>query len=184
MIISITGKPCSGKGTVGKIFCNKYNFKYMCTGDMFREIGEQMGYKDILSFNSDTHIIKSIDEMVDNRTKEIGQSQLQENIVFDSRLAWHFIPQSFKVFIDVDLDIAAERLLDAKRNSEEVKNIKEARRSLKKRWDTENTRYNELYNIDNTNLNNYNLVIDSSNFTPEEIADMIYVEYSKVMQQA
>ena len=33
MIITITGKPCSGKGTVSKLFCEKYDFKYICTGE-------------------------------------------------------------------------------------------------------------------------------------------------------
>ena len=32
MIITITGKPCSGKGTVSKEFCKKYNFEYIGTG--------------------------------------------------------------------------------------------------------------------------------------------------------
>ena len=50
MIITITGKPCSGKGTVSKEFCKKYNFKYLCTGDMFRELAKQYGYSTVLEF--------------------------------------------------------------------------------------------------------------------------------------
>ena len=44
---------------------------------------------------------KEVDKIVDDSIFKLGQTKLNENIVIDSRLAWHFIPNSFKVFIDV-----------------------------------------------------------------------------------
>ena len=150
---------------------------------MFRSIGQEMGYKDILSFNQDSEVVKAVDSMVDNKTKIIGKERLQDNIVFDSRLAWHFIPNSYKVFIDVNIDTAARRLIEAKRNSEKVQSTTDAKHSLQERWSTENNRYQELYQTDNLDLNNYDLVIDSSDKTPEEIADIIHKEYQKIMRK-
>ena len=147
---------------------------------MFRTICTEMGYPDILSFNQDSDIVKKVDQQVDNKTKQIGAERINDNIVFDSRLAWHFIPHSFKVFIDVDINTAAKRLFNAKRNNEKVNTLAEAKQSLIDRWNTENARYQDLYNIDNNDLNNYDLVIDSSSLTPEEISDLIYIEYSKI----
>ena len=179
MIITITGKPCSGKGTVAKEFCKTYNFEYMCTGDMFRSYAKQYGYDNILTFQEEDARIKQIDKLVDDNTINIGKTRLNENIVIDSRMAWHFIPNSFKVFIDVSDNIAGERLISANRETEKTTNLTEAIEVLKARWKLENDRYMELYKTNNLNLNNYDLVIDSSNLTPLEIMNIIHTEYMK-----
>ena len=184
MIITITGKPCSGKGTVGKMFAENYNFEYICTGDMFRTYTKKLGYSSILEFQQKYPDINSVDKEIDNQTTEIGKARLNDNIIFDSRLAWHFIPKSFKVFIDVDWNTAAERLLNTNRNTEQVSSIKEAEQAVKDRWNEENERYSKIYNTNNTNPSNYDLVISSSNLTPEEICKIIYNEYKKFMQNA
>ena len=184
MIITITGKPCSGKGTVSKLFCNKYNFKYLCTGDMFRNFAKKYGYSSVLEFQQKYKHINKIDKLVDKQTALIGKKQADENIVIDSRLAWHFIPNSFKVFIDVSWHEATKRLLTANRENEKAENIEQASKDLQSRWQTENDRYSEIYNTNNLNPGNYNLVIQSDNLEPEKIADEIYNEYIKFMQNA
>lgn len=182
MIITITGKPCSGKGTASKLFCEKYNFKYIGTGDMFREYAKQYGYENILDFQEQSSIIKKIDKLIDDKTYEIGKTKINENIVFDSRLAWHFIPNSFKVFIDIDDDVAAQRLIGANRSTEKVNSSQEALNKLQSRWQVENKRYQELYNVDNLNPNNYDFVINSSNLTPEQIVEEIHKNYIKFLK--
>ena len=184
MIITITGKPCSGKGTVSKLFCEKYNFDLKSVGDMMRQIALDHGYKNILDFQKNYEDMAKIDNMVDNQTSKFGKQHINSDVVFDSRLAWFFIPESFKVFIDVSWDIAGNRLIEAKRETEQVKNKAEASKLLKNRWQAENERYIKLYNTSNLDLNNYNLVINSDDKTPEEIAEIIHNEYKKFMQNA
>lgn len=184
MIITITGKPCSGKGTVSKEFCKKYNFKYVCTGDMFRELAKQYGYNTVLEFQQNYPNIEEIDNIIDNKTAEIGKTQINDNIVIDSRLAWNFIPNSFKVFIDVDWDIAANRLLSANRQNEKANNIEDAKNLLEDRWLVENERYTRIYNTNNLNLSNYDLVLSSNNLSPNKIADKIFEGYKKFMHKA
>lgn len=183
MIITITGKPCSGKGTAAKEFCKQYNFEYLCTGDMFREYAKKFGHESILSFQEEDERIKQIDKLIDDKTFEIGKTRLNENIVFDSRLAWHFIPNSFKVFIDVDKKTAGERLFNAKRETEQISSIEDAIQSLETRWNVENERYIELYNVNNLDLNNYDLVIDSTNLTPTQIVEQIKQAYENFLSK-
>ena len=38
-----------------------------------------------------------------------------KDLVFDSRLAWHFVEHSFKVFLSVNIDEAARRIWNANR---------------------------------------------------------------------
>lgn len=183
MIITITGKPCSGKGTVSKLFCEKHNFNYMCVGDMMRDLAIKNG-QTILEFQQNNPNIKEVDKQLDGFTEEIGKTRLDENLMIDSRLAWHFIPKSFKVFVDVDWETAGGRLMQAERDSESAKDLESAIKTLKGRWQVENDRYQELYGVNNYNLENYNLVINSSNKTVEEIVEIITKAYKEFMQNA
>ena len=177
MIITITGKPCSGKGTVAKELCSKFNFEYIGTGNMFREYAKQRGYDNILTFQEQDEQIKEIDRLIDNKIYEIGKTRLNEDIVIDSRLAWHFIPNSFKVFIDIDEQTAGERLLSSNRETEQATTVDEAIKKLNARWEVENTRYQELYMIDNLNFKNYDFVINSKDLTPSQVVDAVYKKY-------
>ena len=183
MIITITGKPCSGKGTVAKEFCKKHNFEYICTGDMFRSYAKQFGYDNILSFQEQDSRVKQIDKLVDDKVAEIGKTRANENIVIDSRLAWYFVPNSFKVFIDVDNVTAGERLLSANRDTEKSSSLEDAITMLQSRWNVENERYLELYQVNNLNLNNYDFVIDSSKLTPEKVVEEIHESYSNFIKK-
>lgn len=181
MIITITGKPCSGKGTISKIICEKENFEYICTGDMFRQVGEELGFKNILDYQKDEKV-KLMDKIVDDKTVEIGKTRLKDNIVFDSRLAWHFIPNSFKVFVDVSWEEAGRRLLGANRQNEQAKDINEATQALKERWNVENKRYLELYNVNNLDQSQYDLVVSSNNKSPNEVAETIIKKYKEFIK--
>ena len=183
MIITITGKPCSGKGTVAKEFCKNYNFEYVCTGDMFREHAKRLGYDNILTFQEEDPRVKEIDNIVDSSMEQLGKTRINDNIVIDSRLAWHFIPNSFKVFIDVDRTVAAQRLIGADRETEKTTSLEDAIKKLDSRWQVENDRYMELYQTNNLDLSNYDYVIDSSNLTPTQIMEKIHNEYIKFLKR-
>ena len=177
MIITITGKPCSGKGTAGKMFCQKYNFEYISTGNMNRALAKEFGFKNVIDLQKSDKI-DEVDRLIDSKLVEMGKTRLNENLLFDSRLAWHFVPKSFKVYIDIDWNIAGERLLLTNRELENnFANAEEATKSLQERFKTENERYMKKYGVDNLNLDNYDFVISSNNKTPEEIVDEIYKNY-------
>ena len=53
---------------------------------------------------------RSVDKMIDDTTAKIGRER--DNIMFDSRLAWHFVPDSFKVFVITDINEASRRVFN------------------------------------------------------------------------
>ena len=183
MIITITGKPCSGKSTIANVFAERYNFELMPMGDIFRQYAKKFGVGTIGNLLNDERVTK-IDHEVDSHIVEVGKKQLNDDIIIVSRTAWFLVPKSFKVFLDVSLDVAAERLCKDKRESEPVKNKKEAKAALVKRWNTENERYQKLYQHDNTNLKNYDLVISTDCKPVDEIVLEIYKIYQKFLKQA
>jgi len=180
MIITITGKPCSGKGAVTAYLIEKYGFDKFSGGDIFRRIATERGI-DILELNRlhDT----SVDRLVDEEIVKIGQRDIDKNIIFDSRTAWHFIPKSFKVFLDITEDEQAKRLLGSGRSTEKIDiTTDEAKKSLNERWRLENNRYREIYDFDNRDMSQYDLVVDTSNMSIEEVGEEIYKNYLKYIE--
>ena len=180
MIITITGKPCSGKGAVTAYLIEKYGFDKFSGGDIFRRIATERGI-DILELNRlhDT----SVDRLVDEEIVKIGQRDIDKNIIFDSRTAWHFIPKSFKVFLDINEDEQAKRLLGSGRSTEKIDlSVEEAKKSLNERWTLENNRYREIYDFDNRDTSNFDLVVDTSNMTIEEVGEAIYSGYQNYIE--
>ncbi len=183
-IITIAGRPGSGKSSTAKGVAEKLNFAHFSSGDLFREVSKQQGV-DILELNQAAEKQKGIsyvDELVDKRLRDIGKNQ--DNIVIDSRMAWHWIPASFKVFLDLDLKTAAERILKnitpERMEAEKIPNdIAEYSSVLQERLDSESRRYKSLYNADPYSMDNYDLVIDTLNNSLDQVIDMIIREYEK-----
>ena len=126
----------------------------------------------------------SVDKIVDDELIKAGERDIDKDIIFDSRTAWHFIPKSFKVFLDVQEDEQARRLLGSGRTNENINlTHEEAKKNLKERWDLENDRFKEIYNFDNRDNSNYDLVVDTTGKTIEEVGELIYSEYEKYLKK-
>ena len=78
MIITVTGKPCSGKGAASKILCEKYGFDYLCAGDIMRDIAEQEGYENVLDFQLNSPNVKEVDKFIDNKIAAIGKQRVKD----------------------------------------------------------------------------------------------------------
>ena len=172
--ITITGDLGSGKSAVAKILSGKLNMEIISTGVIQREIAMKYGMTTLeLNKYSESH--PEIDEMIDNTIRNIGKQE--KCYIIDSRLAWFFIPNSFKIYLQVDVDIAADRITGDKRDTEKYDSHEKAVNDIKARKKSENQRYLGLYGADCSNLDNFDLIIDTSKSTPEEIADLIISIY-------
>lgn len=176
MHITITGNLGSGKSTICKILQDQYGFEIYSTGKVQREIAREMNIT-TLEMNQLMCSDRKYDTMIDDATARISRENRDKNIIFDSRLAWHFVEQSFKVFLSVSLDVAADRVKNDDRGIEEkYSSVEEAKKLLAARAETEDKRYKDMYNLDYFNFSNYNLVIDSTCCTPEKISSIIMKE--------
>lgn len=183
MLITITGKPCSGKSTIGKFLEEKYGYRRIGVGDMFKAEAKKRGLS-AEEFNAVCLADPSYDFFVDKETSRLGKELTGQKVIFDSRLAWHFVPKSFKVFVDVTEEEMARRLTTSDRTGKEkIDDVESAREHLVHRFNLENERYKKIYGIDNLTLANYDLVIDSTNRTAEEIADEIFEKCMKFYEK-
>ena len=174
-IISITGDLGSGKSTVSQLLCERLNYEYVHTGKIQREIANRYNMTTLeLNKYSETH--PEIDNEIDSALKSLNEST---NLIVDSRLAWFFIPKSFKVFLKTNLIVAANRIFgDNQRENEKYSSKEEAANRIITRKASENKRYMELYGANCSDLSNFNLIIDTSFITPEKVADIILAEYN------
>ncbi|MBE5968093.1 MAG: hypothetical protein E7255_14220 [Lachnospiraceae bacterium] len=176
MHITITGNLGSGKSTICKLLSEKYQFEIYSTGKVQRELAREMSMT-TLELNQLMRSNHKYDHMIDDTTAKISREKADKDIIFDSRLAWNFVEKSFKVFISISLDVAAERVLNDHRGQEEqYHSFEEARKMLAERAATERVRYQEIYQVNYMDYSNYNLVIDSTYCTPDRIAEIILQE--------
>ena len=166
MKITITGDLYSGKSSVAKGVCEEMDYTYYSVGELQRKLAVEKGMT-IMEYN-DYVFQNNLDHEVDNRTMAIGIKN--ENFIFDARLAWHFIPNSFKIYFKVDIDSAVQRAMKSKRGkSENYTCVVEAKERILGRRKLEIMRFNEMYNIDIDNDSNYDLVIDTTHMTMDEV---------------
>ena len=172
MRITISGPPGSGKTTVAKILAKKLGFNLISGGDIFREMAKEHNM-DIMEFSKYAENNWDIDREIDKRLVELAKKN--DNVIIDSRLSgWlaylNGIP-AFKVYVKASLPVRVERIW--KREGGELEKI---RKETIYREKSEKLRYKEIYNIDFEDLSIYDLIVESDNLTPEEIAKIIMEE--------
>lgn len=184
MHITLTGNLGSGKSTICHILQEQYGYEIYSTGKVQRKLAEDLGIS-VLEMNQRMQNDPSYDHMIDDAVVRISEENAEKNIVFDSRLAWHFVKTSFKVFLSVDIDEAARRVYHDNRGEvEKYKSEADARAQLVERAATEDVRYKDIYGLDYFNFSNYNLVLDSTFCEPEFLAKRILDEREKYCNQS
>jgi cytidylate kinase len=136
-----------------------------------REIAAERGVS-ILELSRSAEEHAAIDKEIDARTVSLAREG--GDFVMDARLGWHFIPDSFKVFLDVRPGVAARRIFDAARGSErENIDLESTRKAMLRRTESERHRYLEYYGLDYTDHARYDLILDTSDMTIDEVAETI-----------
>ncbi len=177
MHITITGRLGSGKSTVAKLIAAQHNYTYYSTGTIMRELAAEAGLS-ICDYNKLITNDPTEDRKIDDRTREVAISRRDEDIVFDSRMAWFFAPDTFKVYVTVDPAVAAARVKIDPRPGEPNSEV-EIYGELEERSKVEQARFIKFYGegADYYNWENYNLVIDSTHRTAEEVAGEIWTAF-------
>lgn len=178
MLISITGKLGSGKSTICNLLKDRYGFEIYSTGAFQREVARSMGIT-TLELNKRLREDPSLDYVIDDAVKKLSIERAQDKLIFDSRMAWHFADKSFKIFLTIEPCEAARRVMLNQRGSEEFyADEDEACAKLIERSQVEQARFMQIYGVDYYDFNNFDLIVDTTRRTPEEILDIIMAAYN------
>lgn len=183
-IISITGTLGSGKSSTSDLVAKKLNYQRFSAGDFFRKIGLDLGIS-VNEVSQRAEKDPTIDTMTDNEVKKVGD---MNKVVIDSRMAFHFIPTSFKVYLDLPPEIAKERILNnlkvnpLRKQSEDASNEEEIYEKINSRLESEKKRYKELYGVDRTDKSNYDLIVDTNQNNLKKVVNTIIENYKKWLE--
>lgn len=171
LIVTLTGHLGSGKSSLAKKICDHINADYYSTGVAQRRLAAELGIS-TLEMNKRAETDHSIDDKIDSIFAELSKTDVP--LVVDSRMAFHFIPESFKIRLKVNPYIAAERIMkDDDRASETYSDIEEAVMMIEKRRESERERFLSYYKVDIEDDNAYDLIIDTSGKTPHQVFKIV-----------
>ncbi|HLD33742.1 MAG TPA: cytidylate kinase family protein [Candidatus Nanoarchaeia archaeon] len=175
MIISISGKPGAGKTTVANILAKKLHYKSYYMGGIRRELAKKHGMT-LEEYNKFGESDPSTDKEVDEYQKKLGKTE--DNFVIQGRTSFKFIPHSFKVYLDVDDAVAAERIWEDIQQNPEQRNeastsLADVKKNFKKRMLSDKKRYLKYYGFDCYDTKHYDVVINTTDKTPEEVVGEI-----------
>ena len=170
--ITLSGELGSGKSTVANYLISKMPFKIVSAGLLFRQLAAKHGMS-AKEFNQFIENDPKYDHYVDDTMAELGRTD--EKIIFDSRMAWHFVPSSFKIYLYVDVDTATERIFnDVGRVSESYSDKATARKEIVERRQSEILRYQNFYHCNLDDYSNYDLIVDTSHASRDEVNELVF----------
>ncbi len=164
--ITIFGLAGTGKTSAGKILAEKLSYRFLSTGNMFREVASDRGIS-LFELEEIAKTDDAIDKELDIKVEKFGKEN--DNFVFESRLAWHFIPDSLKISFICDLDTRIKRIADR-----EHKDFEKAKSETLLREKAIFERFKNYYGIDDvSDPKNFDIQIDTTKNNLEKVVEIM-----------
>lgn len=182
MIVSLSGTHGSGKSTVAQVLAEKLGWPRYYMGGLRREAAKKRGLT-LAEYNALGEKDPVTDFEVDEYQRELGLKE--DNFIIEGRTSWHFIPHSFKIYLDVKEEEGYRRIfghLQQKNDRNEDKNLasqEDVKKSLKARLASDRKRYRQYYGIDVNDLSHYDFYLDTTNLSPDQVASIVSEEIEK-----
>lgn len=180
MIITIGGMPGSGKTSVARLLSERLHRPCYSMGGLRAKMAMERGLS-IDELNAVGENDPQTDAAVDEYQKHLGETE--DDFIMEGRLSWHFIPRSFKIFLECDTAEAARRIFAARkatreREDEPVYNSwQETQAAIEARIASDRRRYQTHYGLDHLDRSHYDLVIDTTpNSGPQQTLEKIVSE--------
>ena len=174
MIVAVGGPPGSGKTTVAERFAKAHGYALVSAGLKFRAWAKERGLS-LEAFGEAAASDPEIDRALDRAIFEVvlRQDAAGRDVVVEGRiqaplLAGRRVP-CLKILIDAPLGVRAKRIAGREKTS-----AKAAEKGIVERAALERDRYKALYGIDLEDRSLYDLVIDSSDKTPDQVVDLVW----------
>ena len=166
MIITIGGLAGTGTTTLAEVLSEKLYVPYISAGFIFREMAAERGMT-VLEFSEFAEGNDDIDKEIDKRQAEKAKSA--ENLIVEGRLSAFFVDNAdLRICLMTPFDVRSKRIAQREDKSVEV-----AKEEIIAREKSEALRYKEIHNIDISNMEIYDLIVNTDSFDPESISEII-----------
>jgi len=175
---AISGFPGSGKSTVGRRLAKFYRMRYASAGSFMRNFAQERGI-DIERIGDVAETGRDLDQFIDDNIQQLSNDENRQ-FVFDSRMAWHFVPGSLKIHLEVSPNEAAIRAISRPGSNEEsYSSLARAKAALERRRDSEVKRYQKYYGVQIDDFSNYNLILFTDNLSANDVYRAILQNVTK-----
>ena len=165
MIITIGGLAGTGTTTTAELLSKKLDIPYISAGFVFREMAAERGMS-VLEFSEFAEGNDDIDKEIDKRQAELAKSA--DNLIVEGRLSAYFVEADLKLWLVTPFDVRSERIAER-----ESKSVDQAKEEIIAREKSEALRYMDIHNIDISNMDIYDLIINTGTFDPEKVSEII-----------
>lgn len=176
-LVTVSGSPGSGKSTAAKTITRLFGAERIYIGEIQRKMAAGLGMT--LEQFTGRYAVEHPDKTdiaVDNAAA-LEARQLYtsgKSVLVEGRTQFHFLPESFKLYVGVNAQEGARRIREellrsggSQRNEAPVGTLEEMIARVEAREQADANRYLALYGFDHRELCHYDLLVDSSDKNPE-----------------
>jgi len=181
-IITLSGKPGSGKSSTADRVAEILGYTRHSSGDMVRKVLQRNGMT-LEQYNNKAADDHDLDDQIDEELRALRD---QDDIVVDSRLGFYWLPESFKVYLDLDIEVATARIykdISSNPGRDETEgsdhSLPGVAREVAGRMIAEQQRFRKLYGVDPYDKSHFDLIIDTSRHNPHSVAVAVFDSYKQ-----
>lgn len=184
-IITLSGKPGSGKSSTADKVAELLSYSRHSSGDIVRKVLKKEGMT-LEQYNSLAMEKHELDGKIDSELRALRD---RDDIVVDSRLGFYWIPESFKVYLELDIDVATVRIFKDVQSNASRSSVGTSRSSLstvskqvRERMTNEQQRFKALYGVDPYDQKQFDLIIDTARHNPQSVAIAVFDVYKQWLE--
>lgn len=167
MRITISGLPGSGTTTLARTLSDQLSYTLISAGEVFRQMAIEKGMS-LAAFGAYCEKDPATDHLIDTRQREIAL--FSDNIIVEGRLSgWNLPEAELRIWLKAPLHVRTGRIFER----DEIADLTKAKEETRVRESSEEQRYRQYYSIDISDLTIYDIVLDSSRFTVEDLARIV-----------
>lgn len=169
MKICIGGDIGAGKSTIAKKLAKEMNYKYYPGSYIYRKYIKKNNMT-MLEVCKYPNIISQLDRDTD---RFLNQLNTKDNFISDARLGYHFIRDSIKIYLAIDIPTATKRIYNSNRSNEKYDNIEDLKKEILERKYEERNRFLKLYNTNPFDTKYFDIIIDTKDKSIEEVYEIV-----------
>jgi predicted cytidylate kinase len=174
--LTVSGHPGSGTSTLVKGICQLHGWEYLNGGAVFRSVAQERGLT-VEEFSKLCDAEPEVDKSLDERLIIAMQSEDGPEVIESRLCGWWAHNENInciRLWLEVSTNERANRVVRREGGTHE-----EAMERILRRMESDQIRYNNLYEISLEDKTPYNLIIESDSLNANEVLNLVDMELKK-----